>query len=305
MAILAHAAQGSGPSALARARAFGSLASSPWSSGDLAFRGVLDDFPTLEAVAALGVVIAAVRAYLIHTLAASSARLHLLVLEFLEAGKSELALAACESSPSRAYPRVAEQVIRAAAAPDAASEPVRLREQLGAVFEQAFADESQRIQSGRARDLVVLGVLVGAALYARASGLDVSPVFFALLAVGSTLFVWTVFSRRRVLDITRSARDALIEAAARRVARSARSSIAEGCALCGSLDSIVVTDPQRANLTHLGIDALRICRNCGHVVGEAADPAAIAVGPEHGTELAFHPPSSAGEALSEGEEPQG
>jgi len=267
---------------------------------------VPDEFPTLEAVAALGVVIAVVRAYLIHMLAASSARLHTRVLELLESGSGELALAACESSPSRAYPRVAEQVIRAAAAPDAPSDQVRLRDQLGGVFEGAFADEAQRVQSGRGRDLVVLGVLIGATLYAWASGLEVSRVFYALAAIGSALMVWTVFSRRRVLDITKSARDALIEAAARRVGRSAlRSSIAEGCTVCGSLDSIVVTDPARANLTHLGIDALQICRNCGHVVGEAADPAAIAVGPEHGTELAFQAPSSAGEALSEGEEPQG
>jgi hypothetical protein len=177
------------------------------------------------------------------------------------------------------------------------------------VFESAFAEEAQRIQSGRARDLVVLAVLLGAALYARASGLGVGQIFYALLATGSLLIVWTVFSRRRVLDITRSAKSSLIEAAASAAVRpnqsALRSSIAEGCPICGSLDSIVVTDPARARLTHLGIEVMSICRSCGHVVGEARDPAAIAVGPEHGTDLAFRPPSSVGEALSEGEEPQG
>jgi hypothetical protein len=270
---------------------------------------VPDDFPTLEAVAALGVLIAAVRAYLIHTLAVSSATLHDEVIKLLESGAGDRALAACESSPSRAYPRVAEQVMRASAEPEASTDPARLREQLAMVFESAYAEEAQRVQSGRARDLIVLAVLLGAALYARASGLGVRPIFYPLLAVGSALILWTVFSRRRVLDLTRNARASLIDAAANAAARpdrsALRSSIAEGCPLCGSLDSIVVTDPARARLTHLGIEAMSICRSCGHVVGEARDPAAIAVGPEHGTDLAFPPPTSTGEALSEGEEPQG
>jgi hypothetical protein len=270
---------------------------------------VPDEFPTLEAVAALGVLIAGVRAYLIHTLAVSSAKLHEEVIKLLESGAGDRALAACESSPSRAYPRVAEQVMRASAEPEASSDPARLREQLSMVFENAYSDEAQRVQSGRARDLVVLAVLLGAALYARASGLGVSQIFYPLLAVGSALILWTVFSRRRVLDITRNARASLIEAAASAAVRpnqsALRSSIAEGCPLCGSLDSIVITDPARARLTHLGIEAMTICRSCGHVVGEVRDPAAIAVGPEHGTDLAFQPPSSTGEALSEGEEPQG
>jgi hypothetical protein len=270
---------------------------------------VPDEFPTLEAVAALGVLIAAVRAYLIHTLAASSGRLHEEVLKLLESGAGDRALAACEASPSRAYPRVAEQVMRASAEPEASSDPSRLREQLTMVFENAYAEEAQRVQSGRARDLIVLAVLIGAALYARASGLEVSQIFYPLLATGSALILWTVFSRRRVLDVTRNARASLIEAAASAAVRpnqsALRSSIAEGCPICGSLDSIVVTDPARAKVSHLGIEAMSICRSCGHVVGEARDPAAIAVGPEHGTELAFRPPSSVGEALSEGEEPQG
>ena len=196
-------------------------------------------------------------------MAVSSAKLHDEVIKLLESGAGDRALIACESAPSRAYPRVAEQVMRASAEPEASSDPTRLREQLTMVFENVYADEAQRIQSGRARDLIVLAVLLGAALYARASGLDVSQIFYALLGTGSALILWTVFSRRRVLDITRNARPSLIEAAASAAVRpnrsALRSSIAEGCPLCGSLDSIVVTDPARAQPPHDGRSD-RYCR---------------------------------------------
>jgi len=262
-----------------------------------------DEFPTLEAAAALGVLVAGIRVHLVRSLAARTKSLHAEVTKQLGAGSAARALTLCESSPARIYPKVAEQVILAATGRSANEGAEDLRRRLREVFETSYALEARRIQSGGARDLVVMAVLVGAALYARTSQLLVSPWFYALLALGSALLLWGAIVRRGLLAFTRQAANELISAAAELAPK--REDIPSNCSACGSPDQLTVLEPGRLDGSlKLGLESVRICRTCGHVDGQVGDPGAIPVGPQFGTALvAAGPPSE--ETRTEDEEAEG
>jgi len=235
-----------------------------------------DDFPTLEVVAALGLTVAAVRAYLIQSLAGSVKKLHSDVLARLRAGDVAGALALAKGSPARAYPRVAEQVIAAAADAAPGEDPARTAQRLAQVYETTFALEAWRIQSSRGRDLVVLAVLVSAALYAYRAGLTVGTLFYVMVGLGCGLIVWSVASRRSLLDRTRAASVELIDAAAKLVPNDVRG-VGGSCSQCGALEHVAVADPERLDgLSRLGVEELRICRSCGHIDGQVRTGGSIA-----------------------------
>jgi hypothetical protein len=264
---------------------------------------VPDDFPTLEAAAAFGVLVAGIRAYLIHSLAARTKKLHTEVVGELRGGNAARALTLCESSPARSYPRVAEQLIIAAADRSPGETSERTAKRLHEVFEASYAIEARRIQSGRGRDLVVMAVLVGAAFYARSSELAVSVSFYVLLALGSVLLLWGAIARRGLLDFTRRASEELIAASAE--LRPSSADIPSTCSSCGSPDQLSVLDPDRLDGgLKLGLESLRICRSCGHVDGQVLDPAAIPVGASFGTHLVAAGPASE-DSLTDDEEAEG
>src|SRR5450432_1686736 len=145
-----------------------------------------DEFPTLEAVAALGVLALLIRTLLVASemrvvpvFAASLGR-------SLRAGDRTAALAACSSADAPALGRAARQLIslvgdppyRADAALDLQNEQSELEHDLG-----------RRAESGRARDLIVLAVLIGAMTFAALSHLPVSAWFQGLAAGASLLLV--------------------------------------------------------------------------------------------------------------------
>jgi hypothetical protein len=263
-----------------------------------------DDFPTLEVVAALGLIVAAVRAYLIQSLAGSVKKLHTEVLARLGAGDVAGALALAKDSPARAYPRVAEQVIAAAADAQPGEDAARIHQRLTQAYETTFALEAWRIQSSRGRDLVVLAVLVSALLYASRADLAIGTLFYVMVGLGCVLIVYSVVARRSLLDRTRAASAELIAASSKLVANDVRG-VVGSCSQCGALEHIALADPERLDgLSRLGVEELRICRNCGHIDGQVRDAAAVPVSAELGTRLVATSGSEE-EQRAEDEEPEG
>lgn len=241
-----------------------------------------DEFPTLEAVAALGVLALLIRTLLVASemrvvpvFAASLGR-------SLRAGDRTAALAACSSANAPALGRAARQLIslvgdppyRADAALDLQNEQSELEHDLG-----------RRAESGRARDLIVLAVLIGAMTFAALSHLPVSAWFQGLAAGASLLLVVGYAMRSRLRAVERAELIRIGEALAKAVAdapstqsgRPSLHSIDGGCTACGETLFVVARDAALGeSLAALGIRELRICKNCGLVVGQAEDPEALA-----------------------------
>jgi len=146
----------------------------------------------------------------------------------------------------------------------------------------------RRLQTGRARDLVLLAVLFGALAYGLGGGLNAS-VWFLLLIAGACAVLVAGFSLRgRVArEISSSASELLAAAATSRA--TAPGALSDGpCRACGDSEQIVLQDPGALGPAPwgLGVLSLRICRNCGELHGKIKDPEQIPIGPAHGTILA-------------------
>jgi hypothetical protein len=241
-----------------------------------------DEFPTLEAVAALGVLALLLRTLLV---ANETKVLPLFSAELtraLRAGDRSTALAACSTPNAPALGRVARELISHVGEPpygeDAAFELQHEQREL----EQ---DLARRGESGRARDLIVLAVLLGAMAFAALSGLPVSSWFQALAGAAALLLVVGYVMRSRLRQVERlefvRIGDAVAESLARAPGvssgRPSLHSIDGGCAACGENVFLVARDAALgSSLPALGIHELRICKNCGLVAGQAQDPGALA-----------------------------
>ncbi len=148
-------------------------------------------------------------------------------------------------------------------------------------------DLARRAESGRARDLIVLAVLIGALAFAIVSSLIVSRWFHGLAALASVLLVVGYVMRSRLRGIERVELGRIGEAVLRMLravpsaapARRSLHSLSGGCTVCGETLFLVAHDAALgSSLPVLGIHELRICKNCGFVTGQAADSAALARG---------------------------
>jgi hypothetical protein len=240
-----------------------------------------DEFPTLEAVAALGVLALIVRALLVANETKLLPPFTAELTRSLRAGDRAAALAACSAVDAPALGRVAHELISHVGDPpygeDAALD---LRHEQGEL-EQALA---QRAESGRARDLIVLVVLLGAMAFAALSRLVVGSWFQALAGAAALLSgVGYVMrsrlrqaERREFLRIAAALAESLAQAPGAKSGRPSLHSIDGGCTACGENVFLIARDAALgASLPLLGIHALRICKNCGLVSGLAEDPEAL------------------------------
>jgi hypothetical protein len=240
-----------------------------------------DEFPTLEAVAALGVLALVIRTLLV---ANETKVLPLFAAELaksLRAGDRTAALSACSSPDAPALARVARELVSHVGDPpygEAASFELKAEQN------ELEQDLARRGESGRARDLIVLAVLLGAMAFAALSRLPVSAWFQGLAGAAALLLVVGYVMRSRLRQVERlefvRIGDALAESLARAPAlksgRPSLHSIDGGCTACGENVFLVARGAALgAALPALGIHELRICKNCGLVAGQAEDPEAL------------------------------
>ena len=243
-----------------------------------------DAFPTLEAVAALGVLALLLRTLLVASEMRSLPRFAAEVGSALGAGDRAAALAACNTTTAPALARSARELIALIGDPPYGAEAASDLEHEQRELEQ---DLTRRAESGRARDLIVLAVLLGAMAFAILSSLLVSAWFLALAAASSLLLILGFSLRSRLRRIERVELGRIGEALGRMLqaapsagsARRSLHSIDGGCTACGETLFLIAHDQALgSSLPALGIHELRICKNCGFVTGQAEDRLALARG---------------------------
>ncbi len=241
-----------------------------------------DEFPTLEAVAALGVLALLIRTLLVASEIQTVPKFAGELVRLLGAGERAAALAACNTVSAPALARAAREVIALVGDPPYAPETAA---DLANEQRELEHDLTARAESGRARDLIVLAVLIGAMAFAILSSLVVSRWFHGLAAFASLLLVVGYVMRSRLRSIERvelghigdAVRRMLEVAPSPTSARRSLHSIDGGCTACGETLFLVAHDAALgSSLPALGIHELRICKNCGFLTGQAADPAALA-----------------------------
>jgi hypothetical protein len=157
-----------------------------------------------------------------------------------------------------------------------------------------------RVESGRARDLVGLVLIVGAALYAwgaqRASNWFLVACAVALLAQLAG-FYW----RSRASVKSDGQPDVEVEIG------EDDDELLYACPSCGHAAVIEIDEPQKllSGLSALTGVSLWVCPSCGAVSGQVEDPARIPIGSEHGTVLRQSLESEDHEALEEPAEHDG
>ena len=162
----------------------------------------------------------------------------------------------------------------------------------------------ERVESARARDLIGLAILAGAALYAwsvqRASAWFVTATAIAVAAqvLGFTLRA----AARKQADVAPTgaalASDAELELGEEEL---------DVCPGCGQAALIELLDTELylgglAKLTRVGA---AVCPSCGTLTGQVEDPARIPIGADHGTALRQGPATAEQEALEEPAEHDG
>jgi len=243
-----------------------------------------DEFPTLEAVAALGVLALLIRTLLVASEMRSVPQLAAKLVEALGVEDRSRALAACNAPAAPALARSARDLIALVGDPPYGTDAILELEREQAELEQELA---RRGESGRARDLIVLAVLIGAMAFAVLSNLLVSSWFHGLAAIASLLVIVGYVMRSRLRSIERAELGRIGDALRRMLqaspsvpsARRSLHSIEGGCTVCGQTVFLVARDAALgASLPILGIHELRICKNCGFVSGQAEDSEALAAG---------------------------
>lgn len=240
-----------------------------------------DEFPTLEAVAALGVLALLIRTLLVVSEMRSLPEFAAELGRALGAGDRAGALAACNAPVAPALARSARELIALVGEPPYGSDAAAdLKHELGELEQ----DLARRGESGRARDVIVLSVLLGAMAFAFLSKLPVSAWFHGLALAASVLLIVGYVLRSRLRGIERveltriagSLSQMLTAATSASPRRRSLHSIDGGCTVCGETLFLVARDGALGtSLPALGIHELRICKNCGFAVGQAEDSAAL------------------------------
>jgi hypothetical protein len=243
-----------------------------------------DEFPTLEAACALGVLALLIRTLLVASEMQSVPRLAAELVRLLGAGDRASALSACQAPAAPALARTARELLEVVGEPPYGAEAALELQQEQRELEQ---DLARRGESGRARDLIVLTVLIGAMAVAALSNLLVTRWFHALAALAALLVIVGYVMRSRLRRIERAELSRIGEALAAMLAatpnqrgpRPSLHSIDGGCTVCGENVFLLAHGAALgASLPTLGIHELRICKNCGFVSGQAEDAAALAKG---------------------------
>ncbi len=245
-----------------------------------------DEFPALEVAAALGALAAGIRTYQLLQARKAVPQLASQIEAALREGHTARARELCRSTQAAALGSVADALLDALDSAD----PKRERSAIAAEIKRAIADALStvraRVQSSRARDLLVALVLVGAIFYATRSGITQSPLFYGLAALGALLAASGFALRPGLVRLVASESDRLLESALGAVDNT-RELGGEPCPNCGANETVIVDAPRAfgPGVAKFGLSELRICRRCGYVQGSVPDPQGIPLGAEHGTSL--------------------
>jgi hypothetical protein len=227
-----------------------------------------DEFPTFDVVALIGVVAAFVGMLQLRRGHGEIPKLSADVQAALRKGNLAEARALCGHAEGAAFARIGLALIDALGREPRPS-PGALRTVLASARRRANA----AAQRGRARDLVVAAVLIGAGAYAIRASLGVGNAFYAMIAAALLVTALGPMLRRSMLDrLVRASAD-LLAAALDYLANATAPT--GGCPECRSLDAARVGAPALDGLRDLGITELIVCKNCGLVRGRVERPEAI------------------------------
>ena len=239
-----------------------------------------DEFPTLEAVALIGVVAAFVGMLQLRRGMSEIPTLGLALERALRAGDLAQARALCGQAESAAFARIGLALVDALG-----REPRPDAGDLRQVITHARKRAAATAQRGRGRDLVVAAVLIGAGAYALRASLGVGKPFYAMLAAALLVTALGPVLRRSMLDKLVRASDGLLAAATVYLERQATPDEAS-CRECGSRDAAHFGPPALDGLGDYGLTELIVCRSCGLVRGRVPRPETIAEDPARGVRLA-------------------
>jgi hypothetical protein len=238
-----------------------------------------DEFPTLEVVALIGVIAALVGMLQIRRSMSEIPKLGRALERALRAGDLAEARALCGRAEGAAFARIGLALIEALG-----REPAPAPRELKHVITAARKRAAATAQRGRARDLVVSAVLIGAGAYAIRASLGVGSTFYGMLAAALFVTALGPVLRRSLLNAMVRASDGVFDAATAYLAqRTTRHRAA--CAECHSESSLRVGAPALDAVRDLGLTELFVCRSCGLVRGRVERPEAIQVEPARGIEL--------------------
>ena len=241
-----------------------------------------DDFPALEVAAAFGALAAGIRCYQLLQARRAIPKLGAEIAAALQSGQPARARELSQKPGAYEFGTLGDAVLDTL---EAGGRLGGLAEELRRVTADELAAFRARLQSARARDLLVALVLIGAMFYAARSGLG-RDVFYVLAAFGAALAASGVALRPQLVKLVEKQSNALIDAALA-VGDKMRGVGADPCPSCGGGETVVVdaTRAFGAPAKEFGLQELRICRRCGYVQGSVSDPGRIPLGPEHGTSL--------------------
>jgi hypothetical protein len=205
---------------------------------------VSDSFPAIEVAAALGLLVLILRAFVLDRMVGEIKRVNDRLVQHIDAGERDRALALCDALETAVYPQIARRVLLAAERSLPNISDQELEATLRRAFDTSYAAQAHRVQSAVATDLVVLGVMAGTILYVHVSALGVSSWFYALCAAGGLLLLYGAVSRRRLLAAVTRASGSLLPACAR-AARLPYPGVSERCPLCGAPLSSPLASPGR------------------------------------------------------------
>lgn len=239
----------------------------------------MDEFPTLEVVAFIGVLVALVRMLQLRSSLREIPKLSEALEAALRGGNLGRARALTATAEGAAFGRVGSALVEALD-----REPRPTQRSLEVIVAQARRRAAAAGQRGRARDLVVAAVLIGAAAYAARASLGVGRTFFAMLGAALLMTAVGPMLRRAMLDMVVRASDGLLRAASTYLAQQAAGS-SQPCAECGALEALEIGAPALDALAELGVHKLSVCRRCGHVSGHADRPSTIPIDEARGVRL--------------------
>jgi hypothetical protein len=268
---------------------------------------VADEFPALEVAAALGALSAGIRTYQLLEARTTIPRRGADIAAALREGQHARARELSQKQDAYEFGNLGDALLDAL---ESDLKPGRsdLASELQRVSNNELAAFRARVQSARARDLIVGVVLLGAVLYAASTDLG-RPVFYALAGCGALLAFLGILLRAQLVKLVEKQSQSLIEAALATAEKGekTRGVGADPCPSCGGAETIVV-DAERAlgeRAVAFGLQELRVCRACGYLQGSVSDPSRIPLGPEYGTGLSASGVIPVDEAQAEATEHEG
>lgn len=238
-----------------------------------------DEFPTLEVVAAIGVIAALVGTFQLRAALGEIPKRATELERALRSGDLDGARALCGRAEGAGLAAIGGAIVGALG-----RTPPPGTSELRRTSEAALRRAQRLAQRGRARDLVVAAVLIGAGAYATGAALGVGAFFYAGLGVALAATALSPVLRRSLLRELERASKGLLEAAlAYRGARVGSESVE--CSTCGAVEALRLGPPALSCVERFGVERLDVCLTCGRVTGQVASPRAIAADPAHGIEM--------------------